>query len=258
MGHSNLLEKPGRLMLAKKDQQAYHWVQNNGRSYLQLPSLSHPGVFHLFGTRLLDDEALAHYKPIRLQQVHGTHVQPVPKAPLSALLHAIEGDALVTDVPNRFISVGTADCVPVLLVDPVKGVSAAIHAGWRGSVQNIVGKTVQKMVSLYGATPANIFAGIGPSIQPCCFEVSADVVEAVEKQTPHSQAVLYQEIEKRASGKWQLDLITLNRLQLIDAGLPETHVASAGLCTSCLPNLFYSFRRDKKKRGNMVSGIMLI
>lgn len=258
MGYSNLLEKSGRLMLAEEEQQDYHWVQNNGRSYLQLPSLNHPGIFHLFGTRLLNQEALERYKPIRLQQVHGAHIQPVPKAPLSSLINAIEGDALVTDVNNRFISVGTADCVPILLVDPVKRVCAAVHAGWRGSVQNIVGKTVQKMIAVYGAKPANLFAGIGPSIQPCCFEVASDVVEAVEKQTPHSHAVLHQEEKKRESGKWQLDLLTLNRLQLLEVGLPDSQIAAAGLCTSCLPNLFYSFRRDKKKRGNMASGIMLL
>lgn len=245
-------------MLAEEDRQAYHWVQNNGRSYLQLPSLNHPGVFHLFGTRLLDDVALERYKPIRLQQVHGDRVQPVPKAPLSALLNAIEGDALVTDVPNRFISVGTADCVPILLVDPIKRVSAAIHAGWRGSVRNIVGKTVQKMIGVYGANPENIFAGIGPSIQPCCFEVGSDVVEVLENQTPHSHAVLHQETEKKETGKWQFNLLKLNRLQLLEAGVPPAQVATADLCTSCLPNLFYSFRRDKKKRGNMASGIMLL
>lgn len=244
-------------MLTEEEQKTYHWVQNNGRSYLQLPTLNHPGVFHLFGTRLLKDADLEHYKPIRLHQVHGTHVQPVPKAPISTLLNAIEGDALVTDVPNRFISIGTADCVPILLVDPIKRVSAAIHAGWRGSVQNIVGKTVQKMITVYGAKPDNIFAGIGPSIQACCFEVDSDVVKALE-QTSHSQAVLHQETEKKKYGKWQLDLVALNRLHLLEAGLSAAQIAVAGLCTSCLPNLFYSFRRDKKRRGNMASGIMLL
>ena len=245
-------------MLAEEHCQTYHWVQNNGRSYLQLPVLNHPGVFHLFGTRFLENSDLEHYKPIRLRQVHGDRVQPVPKAPISALLQAIEGDALVTEIPNRFISVGTADCVPILLSDPVKRVTAAIHAGWRGSVRNIADKTVQKMIAVYGAKPENIFAGIGPAIHSCCFEVASDVVAAVEKQTPHAHAVLHQESEKQEERKWQLDLIRLNRLQLLGAGVPTDHIASAGLCTSCLPNLFYSFRRDKKKRGNMVSGIMLL
>jgi len=245
-------------MLAEKHRQSYHWVQNNGRSYLQLPLLNQPGVFHLFGTRLLGDAELEAYKPIRLRQVHGNHVQPVPKAPISTLLEAIEGDALVTDVPNRFITVGTADCVPILLVDANKGVCAAVHAGWRGSVRNIVGKTMQKMIASYGVNQEHLFAGIGPAIQSCCFEVASDVVEAIEKQTAHSHTVLHQEPEKEDLGKWQLDLVQLNHLQLLEAGVPSDHVANADLCTSCLPNLFYSFRRDKKRMGNMASGIMLL
>lgn len=238
---------------------SYQWVQNNGRGYLQLPGLNHANVFHLFGTRLLPAEELENrYKPTRLLQVHGDHVQPVPKAQISALIGGIEGDALVTDVPNRFISVNTADCVPILLFDPVKNVAAAIHAGWRGTVLNIAGKTIRKMTLLYGVQPGSLLAGIGPAIHACCFEVGPDVVSAVEMQTPYGDQVFHQEAEKEEKGKWQLDLIKLNHLQLMDAGLPPNQIADSGLCTHCLPNLFYSFRRDREKRGSMISGIMLL
>lgn len=246
-------------MLAQEQHQSYQWVQNNGKGYLQLPMLNHPNVFHLFGTRLLPPEDVQnHYAPAKLRQVHGDHIQSVHASQENLLFEAIPGDGLITDAVNRFISVGTADCTPILLLDPVKRVSAAIHAGWRGSVQDIAGKAVRKMMSDYHCNPEDLFTGIGPSIKPCCFEVGLDVVESVYENTPYGEWVFSQKEMPQGVEKHRLDLVRLNRLQLIEAGVPAQQIEAAGLCTHCLPNLFYSFRRDKKKMGNMVSGIMLL
>ncbi|MFQ5587995.1 MAG: peptidoglycan editing factor PgeF [Nitrospiria bacterium] len=246
-------------MLAKAQRQGYQWVQNNGKGYLQLPLLNHPNAFHLFGTRLLSPKTLENsHVPIRLRQVHGDYIQSVNASQDALLFEAIPGDALITDAPRRLITVGTADCTPILLLDPVKKVCAAVHAGWRGSVLDIAGKTVRKMISDYHAKPENIFAGIGPTIHPCCFEVGPDVVEAVSQNTPYGDWVFSQKETRQGIEKQRLDLVRLNRLQLIDAGVPANQIETAGLCTHCLPNLFYSFRRDRRKLGNMVSGIMLI
>ncbi len=259
MGHSNLLEKPGRLMLAEQHK-TYQWVQNNGRGYLQLPLLNHPEVFHLFGSRLLSAEALENrFQPIRIQQVHGQHIHDLTTDQDWSLLKDVTGDGLITVSPNRLISIGTADCAPILLLDPTKRVCAAIHAGWRGSVSDITGNAVRKMRAEYGSDPADIFAGIGPTINACCFEVGTDVVEAISEKTPYrDEDIFYQGKGQEAAEKWQMNLVRLNRLQLMDAGLPPHQIEAAGLCTHCLPNLFYSYRRDKKKLGNMISGIMLL
>ena len=231
---------------------SYHWVPNNGQSYLQLPLLNHSGAFHLFGTRLLDREQVQkNYEPVFLHQVHGDRVLQV--APDGSVRKG-EGDGLTTKTVNQFVAVSTADCVPILLFDPVKKAVAALHAGWRGSALNISGKGVRNLVLNCGSDPKDLIAGIGPSIGPCCFEVSLDVASVFGKKTSYGEDVL----QKKREGKWRLDLPGLNSLQLMSAGIPPDQIQAAGLCTSCLPNLFTSFRRDKKIVGNMMSGIMLL
>ena len=243
--------------------QPYQWVQNSGQGYIVLPRLSAPGVFHFFGTRLLSESALYEAgsgrpgKAIRVRQVHGDRIWPVSEAdagrgegPEPRLI----GDALATDRSHLLITVSTADCVPVLLFDPVQRAVSAIHAGWRGTSLNISGKAVREMVSRYGSEPSALLAGIGPCIGPCCYEVGEDVWGELErKYSPGPEVVIHER-----EGKAKLDLARLNALQLAEAGLNPDKIAFSGLCTSCLPGLFYSFRRDKKRVGNMTSGIMLI
>lgn len=242
--------------MQKEKQQSYQWVQNNGNGYLQLPLLGHPSLFHFFGTRLLASVALKNGRePIRLRQVHKDQICHITNdlGPFSDSNEGVEGDGLATNLLNRLITVSTADCLPVLLFDPIQRAIAAVHAGWRGSVMNISAKAVGEMESVYGSDPRNILAGVGPSIGSCCFEVKEDVVYVLEKETNYRDYVL----SKGKEGSWHFDLTKLNMLQLIDAGLPSEQISTIGLCTACLPNLFYSFRRDKQKKGNMVSGIML-
>ncbi|MBI3802325.1 MAG: peptidoglycan editing factor PgeF [Nitrospirae bacterium] len=242
--------------------QPYQWVQNSGEGYIVLPKLSHPGVFHFFGTRFLSDPGTVQTGPeriasmIRLRQVHGDRICPVPEeAPemKSPSEEVWAGDALVTHRPYELITVRTADCVPVLLYDPIRRVVSATHAGWRGTVLNIAGKAVQEMTVRYGSDPNLLLAGIGPCIGPCCYEVGKEVWGEVERKFAPGADVVFHE----GDGKAKLDLARLNALQLIQAGLQADKIAFSGLCTACLPGLFYSYRRDGKKMGNMISGIML-
>lgn len=237
--------------------QTYHWVENNGHGYLQLPLLHHSSLFHFFGTRLLSSISPKNGSdPVALKQVHEDRICHVGGATgvSQDAFAGLEGDALATDTPNLLLTVSTADCLPVLLFDPQRKVVSAIHAGWRGSVLNIAGKAVAEMASTYGSNPRDLLAGIGPSIGRCCFIVKEDVVTAIETKCLHKDRVLF----RNGGGRWRVDLTVLNRLQLIDAGLTSERIASTGLCTSCLSNLFYSYRREKKKTGGMLSGIMLV
>jgi YfiH family protein len=160
---------------------------------------------------------------------------------------------LITDRSHVLIAVSTADCVPLLLLDPIRKAVAAIHAGWRGTVLNISAKVVREMSLHYGSEPGDLMAGIGPSIGPCCYEVGNDVWQQVERKFVYGhEAVLHQR-----AGKAILDLARLNHLQLMEAGLRPERIFFSGLCTACFPNLFYSFRRDKTKTRSMMSGIML-
>jgi YfiH family protein len=252
-------------MATRMRMQRYHWVHNSGRGFIQLPALNHPTAFHLFGTRFLTGAEMTNVgraeSSVRARQVHGDQIHQVtdeilagPGASDGRFSQEIgEGDGLTTDCPGILINVSTADCVPVLLLDPVRKAVSAVHAGWRGSLLNISAQAVESMRFYYGTDPANLLAGIGPSIGPCCYEVGNDVWEQIEKGYFYGGEALL----KEDSGKAMLDLVQLNRLQLIEAGIPGDQVAFSGLCTSCLPSLFYSYRRDQKRVGTMTSGIIL-
>ncbi|NEW83431.1 MAG: peptidoglycan editing factor PgeF [Mariniphaga sp.] len=161
-----------------------------------------------------------------------------------------ETDAVITNLQGVCVAVKTADCVPVLLFDSKRKVVAAIHAGWRGTVQNIVFLTIQKMIKEFGIDPADLIAGIGPSISPEVYEVGEEVWKQFApefcKTTHPSKA------DKRL-----LDLWSANYHQLIKAGVPSGQIEVARICTYSNPDQFFSARRDGLKTGRMATGIML-
>lgn len=162
-------------------------------------------------------------------------------------------DALITCMPGLCIAVSTADCVPVLLYAPDKKVVAAIHAGWRGTVQNITATTVQTLVNHFGCDPSRILAGIGPSICKDCFEVGEEVIEAFQEITDDIRAISHRHIQ---TGKPHVDLWQANRLQLLEAGLSDVSIEIAGICTYTSTD-FFSARRQGVPSGRMLSGVMI-
>jgi YfiH family protein len=161
-----------------------------------------------------------------------------------------ETDAIITTLKGVCIAVKTADCVPVLLYDPKQKVVSAIHAGWRGTAQNIVLTTIQRLVEEFGSDPADLIAGIGPSISPDVYEVGEDV---------HSQfdSAFYRDTNPVKTGKRRLDLWKANKHQLIQGGVSSDHIEIAKLCTWSDSDRFFSARRDCAKTGRMATGIML-
>jgi YfiH family protein len=153
------------------------------------------------------------------------------------------GDALATATPDVTVSIRTADCVPILLVDPQSKSVAAVHAGWKGTQQQIVRRTVDAIIREFGAKASNIHAAIGPAIGPCCYEVSQDVAEQFAAYLP----------EWTGMGKTHLHLTQFNRWQLIEAGVPVQNIDldEPPLCTRCEATLFESFRRDGAQSGRM-------
>ena len=164
-------------------------------------------------------------------------------------------DALITSEKGLFICVQTADCVPVLLFDPVKKVVAAVHAGWKGTISKIAGKTVAKMTETFGCNPADIVAGIGPSIHMHAYEVGPEVVEAVKANFSNSPALLKPSMN---NGHAYFDLWEANQTVLLEAGICEENIEVIGLCSFEHADLFYSARRDGSDTGRMVSGIRLV
>ena len=158
-------------------------------------------------------------------------------------------DALITNLPGLPLMVLTADCVPVLLYDAVTRSVAAIHAGWRGTANGIVGMTVEKMRNVFGSKPENLVAAIGPCIGPCCFEVGDDVA-AHFSRWPDTI------IRRPEWPKPHIDLVLANRLQLEQAGILPQNIESSGECTKCGPNGFFSHRRNQTL-GRIGTGIVI-
>lgn len=192
------------------------------------------------------------------QQVHGTHVARVTALDAGRGASAWEEgipatDALVTAVPGLPLSVYTADCVPLLLLDPVRRVVGAVHAGWRGSVDGAALAALAEMAAAYGTRPQDVLVAIGPSIGPCCYEVDERVLAPLKSHF----AFWPQVTAANRPGHWRLDLWELNRRQLLAAGVRAEHIAVARLCTSCQVADFYSHRAEKGRTGSLAAVIAL-
>lgn len=159
-----------------------------------------------------------------------------------------EGDALVTAVPGALLTVRTADCIPVLLACERRRVVAAVHAGWRGTLQNVVGAAIRSMGERFGSRPEDLLAAIGPGIGACCYEVGPEVAMQFKE--------LFAERDD-LDGRTKLDLAEANRRRLLASGVPAARISVAGLCTCCRPEEFHSYRRDRAGAGRMTSAIGL-
>jgi YfiH family protein len=180
-------------------------------------------------------------KIVSPQQVHSAVVRVVDARDRGQVCK--QTDALVTDAPGVYLMLRFADCVPVLFHDPVRRAVGLAHAGWRGTVACIARETVRQMVETFGCRPADIRAGIGASIGPCCYEVGDDVVEAVRKAFPGVSHLL----RRQTSGRCHLDLWAANRHQLALEGLSEIEVS--GFCTACRTDEWFSHRAEKGRTG---------
>ncbi|WP_108823035.1 peptidoglycan editing factor PgeF [Dysgonomonas sp. Marseille-P4361] len=160
-------------------------------------------------------------------------------------------DALITNQKNICIGVTTADCVPVLLYDPVRNIFSAVHAGWKGTVLRIVEKVIDTMVYTFECSPSDIKAGIGPCISQPHFEVGKEVVQAfVEAGFPMEKIG----VRNSNSGKMHIDLSLANKYSLIEKGVLPEHIETSNLCTFANPDKFFSARRQTIHSGRMLSG----
>ena len=195
---------------------------------------------------------------VTAKQVHDNKVAFVTKDMKGKgafdLISALDGiDAMVTNVPKICLMVQVADCVPVLLYDPVKKVIGAVHAGYKGTILTIAENTVRSMIKQYRSDPRNIYAGIGPSIGPCCYEIGKEVVNEVKDNLKNGKDLIY--VKK---GKNFFDLWKANRSQIEDCGVPGRNIEVAGICTNDRTDMFFSFRAGKGTTGRFAAGIMLV
>ncbi|HEX4170629.1 MAG TPA: peptidoglycan editing factor PgeF [Bryobacteraceae bacterium] len=173
---------------------------------------------------------------VTLRQIHSARVREAESG-----IDRLEGDGLVTDQVGLSIGIRTADCLPILLLDPRSRAVGAVHAGWRGSAGQIIVHAIDQLQARYGARPAEIQAAIGPCIRACCYEVGADVAERFRRWLPglHSH----------------LDLVEANKMQMIEAGVSPQNIFDSGLCTFCHPDQLFSYRREPTNPGRQISAI---
>lgn len=154
-------------------------------------------------------------------------------------------DAITSDVVGILAGVKTADCVPVLIGDPVTGAFAAIHAGWRGTVESIVARSVENLMSNFDSDPNDLIAAIGPAACGRQYEVGQDVIDQFAENFPNSEEYFTSTREGHAL----VDLHAANREQLISAGVNDANIYTSSLCTMERPDLFFSYRIEKRKYG---------
>lgn len=195
---------------------------------------------------------------VMTHQVHGTVIRTVGANDVKNDLCRQEEpacDGLITDVPGLALAVFTADCIPILLYDPVKRVIAAVHAGWRGTAGNIAGKAARQMQTDYSCRPGDILAAIGPGISACCFETHADVPDAMTAALGELAASHMISLE---NGKFRVDLKGINAGLLERVGLEPDHIEISSDCTACLPEKYWSHRITQGRRGNQAAMIQLL
>jgi YfiH family protein len=172
------------------------------------------------------------------RQVHGADVLVVDDRSLAAggsgPEPVPEGDAFVSVQPGVRLAVKVADCQPILLYDPQRRVVANVHAGWRGSIANVAGRTVALMTRRFGSAAGDILAGIGPSLGPCC-------AEFVNYRREIPRAYWGYRRDRNHFDFWQI-----SRDQLLDAGLAPVHIQTSGWCTRCHTGRFFSYRGEKR------------
>ncbi len=155
------------------------------------------------------------------------------------LLERSLSDAVVTALEDVLVGVRTADCVPLLLCTKDAKVVGAVHAGWRGTSQGILKKTITVMKNRFSVSPDDILIAIGPSIRGCCYEVGIEVVDALSSESGGSEFI------KRRDGRTFVDLAEANRRQAINEGVRPENIWLSGDCTFCLPDRYHSYRKSK-------------
>lgn len=208
---------------------------------------------------------------ITLRQIHSDIIQCISETPDEPLA----GDGLVANIPGVLLTVLTADCLPVMLVDSKRRAIGVFHAGWRGTLKRIVEKGVGEMHRWFGTKASDLRAAIGPGIRGCCYQVGPEVCSAFESQFGYANKLFRETKERnevhekyplfflsaRAPGHTDLpkqiflDLAEANRRQLITAGVRAKNISDVGLCTSCRTDLFFSHRAEKGMTGRMMAAV---
>lgn len=245
--------------------EGFEWAQAPWGRVLRCRPLE-PVAKHFFTAgdlRLVDDPSewsavaeLAGVAPERLRllrQVHGRAIVDAPRNGRSAWDRP-EADGAISDDPSVALVVRVADCAPVLMADRATGAVAAVHAGWRSTMQRIVIAAVEALAAAYGTRPGDLVVAIGPSLGACCGEMGEEVVEAFVREG-HDQASIAAWFGRAPGRRPHFDLWRANRDQLVQAGVAPEAIHTTRLCTRSHPDVFHSYRAAGQAAGRMAAVI---
>lgn len=175
----------------------------------------------------------------RNSQIHSSIVNKIDEKNIG---QRIDGDALISNVKEVPLLILTADCVPVVIIDPKNKAIGVAHAGWRGTYDKICKNTIDEMIKNYKSNPEDLICVIGPSIGPCCYEVSKDLVEKFNTNLANHAG----EFDIIKDDKYFLDLWKINELTLKDCNVKDENIINLQICTNCNHDKFYSYRKHNK------------
>jgi hypothetical protein len=242
--------------------------QTNGLTYLVCEPIEQLGFLNAFSTRQASESnefTLGHFSAEQREQMQANRHRfktavGAPQAMLvtakqihSADVRLIEnhedaardpqpGDALIANLPNVLLGIQTADCLPIVLVDERTRAFAGVHAGWRGTFQEIVARTVERMQQVYNSRLADLHAALGPAICAENFEVGPEVLAQFRRKFRYADELISNE---QPNGKGHIDLNRCNAQQLIDAGVKPENIYDSALCTVARNDLFFSYRKER-------------
>lgn len=207
--------------------------------------------------RLLETIGVAPEMSVHTKQEHGTNIRIVKRADCGKGIIKERDfsniDGLITNEPGIALAVYAADCVPIFLADPKRRVIGTVHAGWRGTIGDIVGNAVRQMQEAFSVNAEELFCAIGPSICPSCYEVGNEVADQFEGLFPSVDF----DVVIQKEGRLYLNLQEANRQLLMRTGVLPERIEISDLCTCCNPALLFSHRATNGKRGNNAGYIML-
>lgn len=195
-------------------------------------------------------------KMVKPNQAHTDKIQIVEKhilenEPDFNLEAYDKTDGLITNKKDIALATTNADCILLLFFDPVNKVIANVHSGWRGTIQRISVKTVQKMVNKFNCKPEDIICCICPSIRKCHFEVENDVKEIFEKEFKDLKIEQNNDImeKQKDKEKWNIDTVLINKILLKQEGLKQENIIDSGICSVCNSDLIHSYRVERQGYG---------
>lgn len=183
-------------------------------------------------------------------QVHGINIV-IPEKPRKPLGKYVQADGIVSNTPDFTMVMRFADCVPIILYDPVNHIGSTVHAGWQGTVKNVVSYAVQTMIRQFNVKASNIVAGIGPSIGPDHYSVGENVIKAVKARFPND----WKEMLELRHEKAYFNLWLANKHNLVESGVEQIELAE--ICTACNTDEWYSHRNENGKTGRFAAIMQL-